>query len=144
MTSYSQYFFPLPWKSTLQKKQKNFGSFGISRMLLESLMENTCELCAQIKVVLFFNYKHYFSIVLLVIVDANYQFEIFDIGSYGKEGDAGASLGLAKKFKFPAPALLPYSKNILPHVILGDEAFQLHTNTYYETKSKKTSIRRSQ
>jgi len=86
---------------------------------------------------LFFNHKHYFSIVLLAIVDANYQFLFVDIGSYGKEGDAGifkkSQIGkdiLENKFKFPAPALLPYSKNIiLPHVILGDEAFQLHTNT---------------
>nr|XP_022908546.1 uncharacterized protein LOC111419893 [Onthophagus taurus] len=82
---------------------------------------------------LFFNYKNYFSIVLLALVDANYKFLYVDIGSYGKEGDAGifAKSKIGKqiygdKFNFPLPALLPRSKNtILPYVILGDDAFKL-------------------
>lgn len=82
---------------------------------------------------LFFNYKNYFSIVLLALVDANYKFVIVDIGSYGKEGDAGifskSQTGqeiYSDKFNFPQPELLPYSKNIiLPYVIVGDDAFKL-------------------
>lgn len=38
---------------------------------------------------MFFNYKDYFSTVLLAIVDANYKFIAVDVGSYGKEGDSG-------------------------------------------------------
>ena len=38
---------------------------------------------------LFFNYKNYFSIVLLALVDADYKFIAIDAGSYGKEGDSG-------------------------------------------------------
>ena len=38
---------------------------------------------------LFFNYKEFFSIVLLAIVDADYKFMAIDVGSYGREGDAG-------------------------------------------------------
>ena len=38
---------------------------------------------------LFFNYKKTFSVVLLVLVDANYKFSIIDLGGYGKSSDGG-------------------------------------------------------
>lgn len=38
---------------------------------------------------LFFNYKEYFSVVLLALVDADCKFIAVDVGSYGREGDAG-------------------------------------------------------
>lgn len=38
---------------------------------------------------LFHNYKEYFSLVLLALVDANYKFVSVDIGSFCKEGDSG-------------------------------------------------------
>lgn len=38
---------------------------------------------------LFFNYKEYFSVVLLAMVDADCKFVAVDVGSYGKEGDSG-------------------------------------------------------
>lgn len=40
---------------------------------------------------MFYNYKDFFSIVLLALVDANSKFIGIDIGSYGREGDAGIS-----------------------------------------------------
>lgn len=45
---------------------------------------------------LYFNYKEYFSIVLLAIVNADYKFLAIDVGSYGREGDAGM---YAKEYK---------------------------------------------
>lgn len=41
---------------------------------------------------LFYNYKHFFSIVLFALTDSNYKFMAVDIGSYGREGDAGIAL----------------------------------------------------
>lgn len=38
---------------------------------------------------LLFNYKDFFSIVLLAIVDANCKFILVSIGSYGKKEDSG-------------------------------------------------------
>ena len=36
---------------------------------------------------LYYNYKKYYSIVLLAVVDAYYRFIFLDIGSYGKASD---------------------------------------------------------
>lgn len=80
----------------------------------------------------FFNYKEFHSIVLLAIVDSNYKFIGVDVGSYGREGDAGIFLKSAMgklinagDFNIPPPAALPSTNVILPNVILGDEAFAL-------------------
>ena len=37
----------------------------------------------------FFNYKHFFSVLLLAVVDANYKFVFIDVGAPGRAGDAG-------------------------------------------------------
>lgn len=130
-------FLPPAAKVNLTEKAKEFwNAWHFPNVIGAIDGKHVRVMCSDKSGSLFFNYKHYFSIVLLAIVDANYQFLFVDIGSYGKEGDAGifkkSQIGkdiLENKFKFSAPALLPYSKNIiLPHVILGDEAFQLHTN----------------
>lgn len=81
---------------------------------------------------LFFNYKDYFSIVLLAIVDADYKFTAVDVGSYGKESDNGIfqKSVMGKKisnntFNIPAPKQLPGTNIVLPHFLIGDEAFAL-------------------
>jgi len=84
---------------------------------------------------LFHNYKDFFSIVLLAMVDANYKFIAVDIGSYGKEGDSGiflkSTMGkqvLNGSFSFPNDSTLPGSNIVVPHVIVADEAFRLDTH----------------
>ena len=37
---------------------------------------------------LFYNYKHFFSILLLALVDANYCFIAVDVGAVGKSSDS--------------------------------------------------------
>ena len=37
---------------------------------------------------LFYNYKHFFSILLLALVDANYCFIVVDVGAVGKSSDS--------------------------------------------------------
>ena len=37
----------------------------------------------------YFNYKHFFSIILPALVDANYKFLYVDIGNYGRSADSG-------------------------------------------------------
>lgn len=80
---------------------------------------------------LFHNFKGFFSIILFAMVDANCKFILIDVGSYGKEGDAGifqkSQMGreVTKGDIFPPPQQLPLSDIKVPHVIVGDEAFRL-------------------
>lgn len=82
----------------------------------------------------FFCYKKMFSTVLLALVDADYKFLVIDVGAFGKNSDASifrtSSLGKGLKdgsLHLPPPKLPPGGNTILPHVIVGDEAFPLCT-----------------
>ena len=83
---------------------------------------------------LFYNYKSYFSIVLLVVASADYRFVMVDIGAYGSSNDSGVLNNTAllkclkkKKLGIPQSNLLPNDtkETHVPHVLLGDEAFPL-------------------
>lgn len=83
---------------------------------------------------LYFNYKGYFSIVLLAIADADFKFSAVDIGAYGSESDGGifAKSSMGKKlisgnFGIPPSKSIIENQIKLPHVILGDDAFSLKT-----------------
>ena len=59
---------------------------------------------------LFYNYKGFFSIVLMALVDVDYRFIFIDIGNYGSNGDSGifknSALGeafAAKMLDVPPP-----------------------------------------
>ena len=79
---------------------------------------------------MYFNYKGFFSIVLLAVCDANYSFIYVDIGAYGKSSDAAVfhNSSLYKKLventlDIPEAKPISGSDMSLPHVIVGDEAF---------------------
>lgn len=83
---------------------------------------------------MFFNYKQYFSIVLLAVADANYKFIMIDVGSYGKDSDGGvlSNSNILKRLenktlKLPFPKALPNSNIFSPYTFIADEAFPLRT-----------------
>jgi hypothetical protein len=81
----------------------------------------------------FYNYKGSHSFVLLAVCDALYRFTLVDVGDSGRHSDGGvlsnSTFGKALddgRLNFPSDCPLPgTSSPILPHVIVGDEAFPL-------------------
>ncbi|XP_021927033.1 putative nuclease HARBI1 [Zootermopsis nevadensis] len=81
---------------------------------------------------MYYCYKNYYSIGLLAVTDANYKFITVDVGSFGKDSDAGVfdncplRRALASgRIKLPEEKCLPGSTIKAPFVFLGDEAFPL-------------------
>ena len=81
---------------------------------------------------LYYNYKGFFSIVLLALVDADYKFIWADVGNQGSSSDAqifnnsqlrngleNGTLGL------PDPEPLPHDDRATPYFLVGDDAFPL-------------------
>ncbi|KAI8441515.1 hypothetical protein MSG28_015103 [Choristoneura fumiferana] len=80
---------------------------------------------------MYYNYKHFFSLVLMALADANYCFVWVDIGAYGKNSDSGIfkNSSLYKKLTErsldlpdPKTLLIKNRPTVLPYVIVADEA----------------------
>ncbi|GBM37522.1 hypothetical protein AVEN_4195-1 [Araneus ventricosus] len=83
----------------------------------------------------FINYKGFFSIVLLALVDANYNFLFVDIGCQRRISDGGVfkhtklhTLLNSKQLGLPLIASLQNSNFLAPYVIVADDAFALNEN----------------
>ncbi|XP_071055934.1 putative nuclease HARBI1 [Onthophagus taurus] len=84
----------------------------------------------------FFNYKGFYSIVLLAVVNANYEFIYVNCGTNGRVSDGGVLMQTDfgellenKKLNLPSPTNFPDNRDIcLPFTFLGDEAFPLKEN----------------
>ncbi|XP_043279284.1 protein ANTAGONIST OF LIKE HETEROCHROMATIN PROTEIN 1 [Venturia canescens] len=81
----------------------------------------------------FYNYKSQFSIVLMAVVDADYNFIFVNVGAQGRISDGGVfrNCELFKELEkgnlnFPKPSALYGRKIKVPCVLLGDAAFPLH------------------
>lgn len=85
---------------------------------------------------LYYNYKSFFSVVLMAVADSNYRFTYVDVGAYGSECDSSifkeSSLWKSiqeKSLELPPAKPLPGTEapNV-PYFLIGDEAFGLNTN----------------
>lgn len=92
---------------------------------------------------MYFNYKEYFSIVLLAVVDSNHRFLYVHVGSYGKDCDSSIFKNSTfwknlKEGRLNIPAPRPIQENLetevqkkvpkVPFVLIGDEGFGLQEN----------------
>lgn len=81
---------------------------------------------------LWYNYKGFFSMVLLAICDARYCFSYIDVGEYGSNNDSDIlkNSKMGQKFEYnmldiPEAKFLPESELEVPHFLVGDEIFPL-------------------
>ncbi|XP_054722298.1 uncharacterized protein LOC129232085 [Uloborus diversus] len=80
----------------------------------------------------YWNYKHFYSIVLMALVDANLMFVYVDVGTNGRVSDGGvwdksklnAAMEAGELF-IPKAQPLPNSNVLVPQVIVADDAFPL-------------------
>ena len=84
----------------------------------------------------FFNYKHFYSVILVALVDANYKFLYVDIAAAGHASDAGVySQSTLKEaiasnsLDLPHPGFLQEMTRLKVHYhIVGDDAFPMLEN----------------
>ena len=81
------------------------------------------------------NYKKYFSLLMLALVDAEYKFLWYDIGTPGSCSDAqiwnGSELKAlieAGQLDFPEKEPLPGCEQDVPYFLISDDAFALKTH----------------
>jgi hypothetical protein len=98
----------------------------------------------------FYNYKGFFSVVLLAIVNANYEFIYVSCGTNGRISDGGVikntdfyELLMSDSLKLPQPVTMPGIQNKLPYVFIGDKAFSLTTNFMTPYKLVQSAMKRS-
>ena len=83
----------------------------------------------------YFNYKGFFSIILLAVVSADYKFLWVDTSGDGSASDAQvynqsdlrAALEAGDIIGWPAPDPLPHDTEDVPYFLIGDDAFALRT-----------------
>ncbi|KAM4041118.1 uncharacterized protein ACNLHF_012300 isoform 1-T3 [Anomaloglossus baeobatrachus] len=79
-----------------------------------------------------FNNKKFFSVVLMAVADTKYRFLAIDIGAYDSSGDARVIEAsqitqkmLHDEMSLPSPRILPGTDQLVPFVMVSDEAFSV-------------------
>ena len=83
---------------------------------------------------LYYNYKGFFSIVMLALIDGHYKFRWVDVGTAGScsDGQIFNASQLKRRIEdgrigFPGPAPITQGGRDVPYFILADDAFALKT-----------------
>ena len=87
---------------------------------------------------LYYNYKHFYSIILLGIVDADYNFLYIQVGAEGRNSDGGVYMtshikryldDVSNPLQMPQPRRIPGCAGRVPYYFVADDAFRLHFTT---------------
>ena len=99
----------------------------------------------------YYNYKCFFSVVLMAMTDADYKFTAIDVGSFGSSSDSNVfkrskmyKLLNENKFDLPEPSPLPdeLEKKPMPYVFVGDEAFAVSKFVLRPYPNKNLSVKK--
>ncbi|XP_034033540.1 uncharacterized protein LOC117516795 [Thalassophryne amazonica] len=79
---------------------------------------------------LYYNYKGFYSIIMLALVDANYKFMYVDVGACGADAGAFTRCGLhlaleQDKAGLPPSEPLPGGDTNIPYFLVGEDSFSL-------------------
>lgn len=96
-----------------------------------------------------FNYKKHYSIVLLAIADADYNFLFVDIGAYGKDCDSSIFQNtefwrrlMANELDIPQARSLTLEMGLkVPYVFVADNAFAINEHILRDFSNHNLSIK---
>ncbi len=90
--------------------------------------------CPKMSGLLFYNYKGFYSIILLTLVDGDYTFLWVDVGQNRSSSDTQIfnhcelkEVNENRTIGFPPEDPLPKDDRLMPYFILGDDGFALKT-----------------
>ena len=123
---------PTPTKELWESIASDFEANANLSSLHRSSRRQTYTSCPFSSGSKYFNYKEYYSVVIMAVAGSRYRFVFVDIGSYGKDCDASiykkSSLSIERNTqRLPEDKCLSGTQSPkVPYFFVGDEAFGLH------------------
>ncbi|CAH1979246.1 unnamed protein product [Acanthoscelides obtectus] len=126
-------FMPIPTENCLKKVIADYFNRWKFPNCFGSIDGKHCQIrCPPNSGSHYFNYLHYFSVVLQAVADADKKFLTIEVGGRGKQSDGGTFAGStifnlleSNFFNVPRPTNLPNTNIELPYFLIGDEAYPL-------------------